>query len=322
MSDSDDSDPDIVAPARAVSPAMRGSFRLFRLLGTDVYIHWSFFLVAIFLVSSRPVIYSSWAWDALLYLLAFGLVMLHEFGHVIACRLMGGAADEIVLWPLGGLAYVAPPPRPAAILWTTAAGPLVNLVLTPFLVGAAALAMMLTPGEPMSDVTRMLAVLAIFNVAMLVFNLLPIYPMDGGRILQAILWWPLGRATALRVAAIVGMIGGAGLGLLALIVDWWLVVIAAFLMLGAYGGLAYARMLERMEHAERRPNLACPNCGAAAPVGEFWRCTQCFTFFDLFDPTPCPRAGIHIADGACPNCGYQLTMDDWVVIGVEPDESE
>ena len=67
------------------------------------------------------------------YLALFVIVLLHEFGHALACRQVGGQADQIVLWPLGGVAYVAPPPRPGATLWSIAAGPLVNVVLVPVL---------------------------------------------------------------------------------------------------------------------------------------------------------------------------------------------
>jgi Zn-dependent protease len=57
--------------------------------------------------------------------------LFHEFGHALACRQVGGQADLIVLWPLGGVAYVSPPPRPGALLWRIAAGPLVNVLLVP-----------------------------------------------------------------------------------------------------------------------------------------------------------------------------------------------
>ena len=67
------------------------------------------------------------------YLALFFIVMLHEFGHALACRQVGGTANQIVLWPLGGVAYVDPPPRPGATLWSIAAGPLVNVALLPIL---------------------------------------------------------------------------------------------------------------------------------------------------------------------------------------------
>ena len=59
--------------------------------------------------------------------------MMHEFGHALACRQVGGQANRIVLWPLGGIAFVSPPPRAGAMLWSIAAGPLVNLLLAPIL---------------------------------------------------------------------------------------------------------------------------------------------------------------------------------------------
>lgn len=70
-------------------------------------------------------------WNIAEYLALFGIVLLHEFGHALACRQVGGKAERVVLWPLGGIALVQPPPRPGALLWSIAAGPLVNLVLVP-----------------------------------------------------------------------------------------------------------------------------------------------------------------------------------------------
>ncbi len=77
--------------------------------------------------------YSSVTWNVLEYLALFLIVTIHEFGHALACRQVGGTANQIVLWPLGGVAYVDPPPRPGATLWSIAAGPLVNVALLPVL---------------------------------------------------------------------------------------------------------------------------------------------------------------------------------------------
>ena len=65
------------------------------------------------------------------FLGCFCIVLTHEFGHQLACRSVGGKTHDIVLWPLGGVAYVSPPQRPGAQLWSIAAGPLVNVVLIP-----------------------------------------------------------------------------------------------------------------------------------------------------------------------------------------------
>src|SRR5215471_14836789 len=116
-------------------PTRQGSIRLFRFAGIDLYLHWSWFLVAFYGISTRAQSYSSYVWPVLDYLTLFLIVLIHEFGHALACRQVGGKADQIVLWPLGGVAYVAPPQRPGATLWSIAAGPLVNAVLAPVLIG-------------------------------------------------------------------------------------------------------------------------------------------------------------------------------------------
>src|SRR6201987_1870989 len=113
----------------------QGSVRLFRFSGIDVFLHWSWFLVAAFEIQNRAGRYSSVTWNALEYLALFLIVMLHEFGHALACRQVGGRANQIVLWPLGGVAYVDPPQRPGATLWSIAAGPLVNVALLPLFGG-------------------------------------------------------------------------------------------------------------------------------------------------------------------------------------------
>src|SRR6201996_9067812 len=109
----------------------QGSIHLFRFSGIDVFLHWSWFLVAAYEIQSRAGSYSSVTWNILEYLALFLIVLLHEFGHALACRQVGGRANRIVLWPLGGVAYVDPPPRPGATLWSIAAGPLVNVALLP-----------------------------------------------------------------------------------------------------------------------------------------------------------------------------------------------
>ena len=83
----------------------QGSIRLFRFSGIDVFLHWSWFLVAAYEIQTRKGTYSSVTWNVLEYLALFLIVMIHEFGHALACRQVGGRANQIVLWPLGGVAY-------------------------------------------------------------------------------------------------------------------------------------------------------------------------------------------------------------------------
>src|SRR5580704_7485329 len=133
----------------------QGSIRLFTYSGIDVSIHWSWFLVAAYEIQTRKRNYSSVTWNVLEYLALFLIVLLHEFGHALACRQVGGRANQIVLWPLGGVAYVDPPPRPGATLWSIAAGPLVNVALIPVLLGLGWMSESLGWATTMPDVATL-----------------------------------------------------------------------------------------------------------------------------------------------------------------------
>src|SRR6266404_983359 len=161
-------------------PTKQGSIRLFRIAGIDVYLHWMWFLVAAYEIQDRKGSYSSVTWNVVEYLSLFVIVTMHEFGHATACRSVGGRANQIVLWPLGGVAYVDPPPRPGAVLWSIAAGPLVNVVLVPVL----GILWLLTSGAAgaASDVHALVRDVTYINAGLLFFNTLPIYPLDGGQI--------------------------------------------------------------------------------------------------------------------------------------------
>ena len=110
---------------------MQGTIRLFKFGGIQVYLHFSWFIVAAWQLTQRLHNYRSPIFAVYEYLALFAIVLLHEFGHALACRQTGGQADHIVLWPLGGIAFVNPPRRPGAVLWSIAAGPLVNVALIP-----------------------------------------------------------------------------------------------------------------------------------------------------------------------------------------------
>src|SRR5260370_18221502 len=109
----------------------------------------------------------------------FVVVTLHEFGHALACRQVGGQANQIVLWPLGGVAYVNPPPRPGATLWSIAAGPLVNVALLPVLLGLGLLSRSLGWAAPMPNARALLRAVFFIALGLLVFNILPICPLYG-----------------------------------------------------------------------------------------------------------------------------------------------
>jgi Zn-dependent protease len=175
--------------------------------------------VAVWQIQAARGHYTNIAWDIGLYVSLFAIVLLHEFGHAFATRQVGGTANQILLWPFGGIAYVKVPPRPGAYLWGIAAGPLVNVVLWPvfyylastyvdpleFRLNLTAIGYHLLP-----DLAVYLWELFLINTALIIFNLLPIYPMDGGQIFRGLMWYKLGPLRSAYIAAWTGLVlGGA-----------------------------------------------------------------------------------------------------------------
>ena len=279
-------------------------------------LHWSWFLVAAYEIQSRKGDYSSLLWNMLEYLALFLIVLTHEFGHAMACRQVGGTADKILLWPFGGVAYVDPPQRPGATLWSIAAGPLVNVVLVPVLVGAVLAARALGWPQTSPDLYLFLRAVLYINGSLLVFNILPIYPLDGGQILRSLLWFMMGRARSLITATILGMVGIVGFFALAL---WqrnlWLAAISVYLLMSCWGGLKHARELLRVARLPRRSGFACPSCRTAPPIGAYWRCGACGLAFDTFESgAVCPHCTAVFASTSCLDCGKSSPFKLWMVV--------
>jgi Zn-dependent protease len=218
-----------------------GVIRLFRFAGIEVFLHFSWFLVAAIYISGYIRRYESPVWGVLEYISVFVIVLIHEFGHALACRQVGGVADRIVLWPLGGIAFVNPPRRPGAYLWSIAAGPLVNVILLPVLAFVSMMAQALFPG---SDVAVFFRNLNFINAILLGFNLLPVFPLDGGQIVRGLLWFPFGEIRSLQISSVIGLIGGAILGIGGLMAGsvWW-AVLAFFLLSRAWYGWQQAKAM-------------------------------------------------------------------------------
>jgi Zn-dependent protease len=306
----------VAANVAAMLPTHDGSFRFFRFAGIQVYVHWSWFIVAVIEISVRSRNYTVPVWNAAEYLALFLIVLLHEFGHAFACRQTGGKADQIILWPLGGVAFVQPPPRPGAELWSIAAGPLVNVVLAPVLFGLAyfARAQGWTADNPdlrlfLNDVFRI-------NLLLLVFNLLPIYPLDGGQILRSLLWFGVGKARSLQVAAIIGFVGVAGL--VGLAVWWeslWTGIMALFIGQRCFEGYKHAQGLFALAKIPRHTGVACPECKERPPGGPLWACGQCGNRFDPFSTRAvCPHCGTVQPVVPCVHCGTASPIERWETV--------
>lgn len=308
----------------------RGSFRLFRAAGIDVFLHWSWFLVALWQITSPrgEFEYLAHAWKVAEYLALFAIVTLHEFGHALACRSVGGKAERIVLWPLGGIAYVAPPMRPGPVLWSIAAGPLVNFVLVVPLFAAYFYGR--ANGWPTThhDLDLFTWNLACINLGLLIFNVLPVYPLDGGQILHALLWFAVGQWTSLLIASLIGMVLGGCLLLFAIL----LIVmtgsgailfglVAVFLVLRSLAAFQHARAVLALQALPRHDRAFCPHCHVGPPRGPHWVCEHCQTRFDLFDHKGhCPACGAWFLHPTCPHCYQKEHIDRWFVIDVAPRE--
>ncbi len=214
-----------------------------RVFGVTVRLHLLFILFILFELARAAFSANSpgLPFIAMGLICGFGCVLIHEFGHVFACRAVGGEADDILLWPLGGLAACRPPHTWKASLATTLGGPLVHpllmvptvlviiamggsrssLIFNPFDINAAFLAFQLDTGAVGDTAVITLLKTSVWwfyytNLILFCFNmLLPMFPMDAGRVLQELLWARLGYRRSMKIAATTGIVIASLLGLYA-----------------------------------------------------------------------------------------------------------
>jgi len=254
---------------RSMDNPINWSFGIGRVFGIQIRLHLLFILGAVFLLApsmSEPepgYVRLTLTERLLTVVILFAIVLLHEFGHCFGARRTGGSADEILLWPLGGLAMVAPAHNPRAHMITTAAGPAVNVLIC--MVIAVALTVLhggvgavpwnpFTPFSPIDSTVNYASqtqwwLRTVFGISyiLLLFNLLPIYPFDGGRLLQTYLWPRRGYRQSVIIAAGTGMVGSIVVGVAGLISgEHMLIMIAVFGYVTCY----YDRRMAKMEMEE------------------------------------------------------------------------
>ncbi len=225
---------------------MKWSIRFARIAGIDLKIHITFliFLAWIGLTYYRHGGREAATQGVLFIVLLFSCVLLHELGHALTARSFGVRTPDITLLPIGGVARLERiPDRPKEELLIAIAGPLVNVVI------AAVLLFVLNAQATISDLedlntprVAMLARLASVNIGLVLFNLIPAFPMDGGRVLRALLAMRMNYARATQIAATVGQGLAFVFGLLGLFHNPLLLFIALFVYLGATQEAALAQL--------------------------------------------------------------------------------
>lgn len=209
--------------------------RLGRILGIDVSLHWSLLLLIAF--------YGVTSGTAVLTAAVFGCVLLHELGHSMAARQFGINTDSIVLLPIGGIASLERMPRnPYQELWIAVAGPLVNVVIAAALYLSLPLIAAVAPSSQMWFVYLIGA-----NIFLVLFNMLPAFPMDGGRVLRSILAMNMSYLSATQIAAKVGRMMAVLLGTVGLFYGHFMLMLVAVFVFFAGSAEARAVVAEQMQ---------------------------------------------------------------------------
>jgi Zn-dependent protease/CBS domain-containing protein len=217
---------------------MGWSWRIGRIAGIDIYLHFTFLLLLAWVGLQHYLAHHDVgeAIKGLLFIAAlFGIIVLHELGHALAARRFGIPTRDITLLPIGGVARLERMPEdPKQELVVALAGPAVNVVLA---LGIF-IVLMLGPGlAPVSQIARVegsiLQQLFAVNVMLVVFNMLPAFPMDGGRVLRALLAMRLDYVRATQIAAAIGQAMALVFGFAGLFSNPFLLFIALFVWMGA-----------------------------------------------------------------------------------------
>lgn len=231
---------------------MRWSLKVARVAGIDVRIHATFLLL---LAWVAIVEYRLWgtgraALVAVLFILAvFATVVMHELGHSLVAARFGVKTREITLWPIGGVSRLERMPEdPKREFWIAIAGPLVSVAVALLLFGLHRLLLVSTySGDTMMGTVGFVWRLALVNVILAVFNLLPAFPMDGGRVLRALLASRMPHPRATQIASRVGQVLAIGLGIVGFFWSPILLFIALFVWLGATAEGAEAQIRSGLE---------------------------------------------------------------------------
>lgn len=220
------------------------SLQIATILGIPIRIHFTFLLLLVWFWFTAPARGETPGRAIAFVLLVFACVAAHELGHAAVARRFGIRTRDIVLYPIGGVAQLEKIPAGRAELWISLAGPAVNLLIAAILTGLllAGDSEILPRLEGGRAVMSLPQQLLVANLILVVFNLIPAFPMDGGRVLRAALTMVLQEGRATAIAAGIGQVIAVALGLWGVVgSNWILVFIAVFVFLGAGQEAAFHR---------------------------------------------------------------------------------
>ncbi|MFN3491656.1 MAG: site-2 protease family protein [Anaerolineales bacterium] len=217
---------------------MRWQWRLGKFFGIDVYVHATFLLLIAWVGYSHWLANQNWGevLSGIVFILAlFACVILHEYGHALTARKFGVKTRDITIYPIGGVARLERmPEKPIQELWVALMGPAVNVVIALILFAYLFLTSSLLPlGNLTIASGSFLVRLLIVNIILVLFNLLPAFPMDGGRVLRALLAMRIDYVRATQIAAAIGQGMALLFGLIGLFGNASLLFIAFFIWIGA-----------------------------------------------------------------------------------------
>jgi Zn-dependent protease len=218
---------------------MKGAWKITTVKGIGVFIHWSFLALPVLVVftnmSAGAGIVNTLS-ELILLLAVFFCVVLHELGHALTAARYGVKTRDIILLPVGGVARLERmPDKPLQEFWVALAGPMVNVIIVLLL----ALIMLAGKGLPLGidftdpSANGFVENLAVINISLVLFNLIPAFPMDGGRIFRSLLATRIGKSKATRIAAALGQIMALGFILAGLFYNPVLILIGVFVFFGA-----------------------------------------------------------------------------------------
>lgn len=235
---------------------MGRSFKIGRAFGIDVKVHWTFFLLLAFfgyLALQQSGSVTSALVTVGLVVALFFCVLLHEYGHSLVAQRLGIEIRDITVLPIGGVARMKTlPEKPSNEVKIAVAGPLVNVVLAPIFFGVAWLlgANFTAPPNILNGVDSagdVFLYLAFLNVVLAIFNLIPAFPMDGGRVLRGLLASRYGPVRATDISSAIGQVFAVGFFLFGLLANaFTLALVAVFIFFGASGEAQMVRQREMM----------------------------------------------------------------------------